>query len=146
MKWNTRYLFYLRASLQTALYECWLLHNFLCTIHNPAGDPNSEKFKQNEITCRKAFLAITFCTAIMFYYGSRSHINEAYSLSRRLDPSAENDYDLQGRTWDRETLKVKSYLQEVYRLLQFSLPGIVFCMGKLLWVLDGSGALKPPSG
>lgn len=45
-----------------------------------------------------------------------------------------------------ETLKIKYYLQEIYRLLQFSLMEIVFCMAKFMWVLDGYGALKQTSG
>jgi len=41
-----------------------------------------------------------------------------------LGHAVKNDYNLQGRTWNRETLKIKSYLQEIYGLLQFALMEI----------------------
>lgn len=93
------YLICLHAFLQSPPYD--FLNTdyfifFLCTIHNPAGDPHREKFKQNYINYRKPSTANTFCTAILCL--TTVPILTLMKDILYFDCAVKNDYDLQGRT------------------------------------------------
>lgn len=77
---------------------------FLCTIYNPAVDPHREKLKQNYINYRKPSIGNTFCTAILCLTTVPILTLKEHILY--FDCVVKNDYDLQGRTRNRETLKM----------------------------------------
>lgn len=62
-----------------------------------------------------------------------------HTLVSMLDCAEMNYYNFQWSTWNRKTLKMKSHLQEVCELLQFSWKEIVSCMDKFIWALGGYG-------